>query len=111
MIEAFLGIDITKKTFDVALLVQDKQARISKLEQSGKHKMLIFSAVISTPAINFIRVLISLFLSIFFITMPLDKNFILIFLMGLLAIGCVKLLICILRKPINELTDENAGHI
>ena len=24
MIEAFLGIDISKKTFDVALLVQDK---------------------------------------------------------------------------------------
>ena len=35
---------------------------------------------------------------------------ILVFLMGFLALGCVKLVLCILRKPINELINENAGH-
>jgi len=68
-------------------------------------------ASLSTPAINFIRVLISLFLSIFFIVIPLHKNLILVFLMSFLALGCVKLVLCILRKPINELINENAGHI
>jgi len=68
-------------------------------------------ASLSTPAINFIRVLISLFLSIFFIVIPLHKNLILVFLMSFLAFGCVKLVLCILRKPINELINENAGHI
>ncbi len=40
-----------------------------------------------------------------------DKNLILVFLMSFLALGCVKLVLCILRKPINELINENAGHI